>query len=62
MKVYVVVVNHHIGGTPNYRLNCKVFMDKQRALKYKEGKEHEFPVRWDGDYNHVEIFEREVKE
>lgn len=61
MKIYTVVVNFHPGNAPqNYKTTCKNFLYKTQALKYKKEKEEEFPVRWVGDYNHVELFEENL--
>lgn len=38
MKVYIVVVNHHIGNSPEYELSCEVFTNQQKALDYQSEK------------------------
>lgn len=60
MKLYIVLVNHHIGDSPEYELSCEVFTDKQKAIDYQAEKRNEFPIRWGGDHNHVELFEKEI--
>lgn len=61
MKVYIVVVNHHPGLSPNnYTTSCKVFTNKTDAINYKAEKVNECPIGWMNDYNHVEFFEEEI--
>lgn len=60
MKLYIVVVKHNKGISPEYKLNCEVFLNKKQALKYKKEKENEYPLSWSGDYNTVKIFEKEI--
>lgn len=61
MKIYIVVVNFHLGIAPqNYVTSCTPFLDKREAIKYLEDKKSEYPTSWSGDYNHVELFEKEI--
>lgn len=57
MKVYVV--NYHPANAPqNYETDCQIFLDK--AEKYKEAKEKEFPIRWGGEYNHCKLIKKHL--
>lgn len=61
MKVYTVVVVFHPMCEPqNYKLSCKSFPSYTQAAEYKKEKENEYPIRWGGNYNHVEMFEQEL--
>ena len=61
MKIYTVIVVFHPANEPqNYKITCKSFTSYTQAAEYREKKEKEFPVRWGGDHNHVEMFEQEL--
>lgn len=62
MKIYNVVVIHHPGNNnPNYDVYAKVFTDYLEAMNYMDKRQKEFPLKWNGPYNHVDVFEQKLE-